>query len=70
MELLRSANVVLRFPLEPCVLVALAYWGAITSLRLPARIAMAVALPLVVAVAVLLAVLYIVKRILMAMWDQ
>jgi hypothetical protein len=50
MELLKSSNLVLRFLLELCVLAALAYWGATVSLRLPARIAIAVGLPLVVAV--------------------
>jgi hypothetical protein len=50
MELLKSANLALRFLLELCMLAALAYWGATTSLQLPARIAIAVGLPLVVAV--------------------
>ena len=50
MELVKSGNVVLRFLLELCVLAALANWGATISLRLPARIAIAVGLPLVVAV--------------------
>jgi Protein of unknown function (DUF2568) len=50
MEILKSANVVLRFLLELCVLAAVAFWGATTSLRVPARIALAVSLPLIVAV--------------------
>jgi hypothetical protein len=48
-ELLKSGNIVLRFLLELCVLAALAFWGATTSLRLPARIALAIVLPLIVA---------------------
>jgi hypothetical protein len=48
-ELLKSGNIVLRFLLELCVLAALAFWGATTSLRLPARIASAIVLPLIVA---------------------
>jgi hypothetical protein len=50
MELLKSGNLILRFLLELCVLAALAYWGATTHLRLPARIAIAVGLQLIVAV--------------------
>ena len=34
MDLLKSANIVLRFLLELCVLAALAFWGATTHFRL------------------------------------
>ena len=111
MELLKSGNVLLRFLLELCVLAALAFWGATTRLRLPARIAIAIGLPLIVAVvwalvvspgaridlgplrlvvelavfaagvaallargrilpAVLLAILYLINKVLMTVWDQ
>jgi hypothetical protein len=49
-DLLKSANLLLRFLLELCVLAAVAYWGATTGFRLPARIGLAVGLPLLVAV--------------------
>jgi hypothetical protein len=112
MEVLRPGNLLLRFALELCVLAALAYWGATTTLRLPGRIALAIAIPGVVAavwslvvapkarvdlgpvfrlaveivifaaavtalavrhqllLAVLLALLYLLNRVLMAIWRQ
>ena len=51
MELVKSANVVLRFALELCVLAALAYWGATAKLHLVGRIALAITVPLAAAVA-------------------
>jgi Protein of unknown function (DUF2568) len=111
MQVLKSGNLILRFLLELCVLAALAYWGPTTHLRLPARIAVAIGLPLIVAavwalvvspgaridlgplrlvievvifaagvaalllrerilLGVLLAVVYVVNKILMTVWDQ
>ncbi len=112
MDVLKSGNVLLRLALELCALAALAYWGATTTLRLPGRIALAIAVPVVVAgvwflvvapnaridlgpvfrlvveviifaaavaalavrhqllLAVLLALLYLLNRVLMAIWRQ
>ena len=51
MELVKSANLLLRFLLELCALAALAYWGATAKVRLAARIALAITVPLAAAVA-------------------
>jgi hypothetical protein len=50
MELLRSANLVLRFLLELCALAALGYWGASAKPQLAGRILLAIAVPLVAVV--------------------
>ena len=112
MEALKPGNLLLRFTLELCVLAALAYWGATTTLGLPGRITLAIAVPVLVAavwflvaarnaridlgpvfrlvveiiifaaaitalavrhqllLAVLLALLYLLNRVLMAIWRQ
>jgi hypothetical protein len=48
---LTVANLVLRFALELCALWALGYWGAHVTASLPARIALAVTVPLAAAAA-------------------
>jgi Protein of unknown function (DUF2568) len=112
MDLVKSANLVLRFLLELCALAALAYWGATTRFHLALRILLAIAVPLTAALvwglivapsaplrvgsvarfgvellvfaaaivalivrhrmvlALILALLYIINRVLMAVWDQ
>lgn len=51
MELVKSANLILRFVLELCALAALAYWGATTKVNIAGRIALAITVPLAAAVA-------------------
>jgi Protein of unknown function (DUF2568) len=51
MDLVKSANLLLRFLLELCALAALAYWGATAKAHIAARIALAIAVPLAAAVA-------------------
>ncbi len=50
MHILRLANLALRFLLELCALVAVAYWGATATTGLVGRIGLAIALPSTVAV--------------------
>jgi Protein of unknown function (DUF2568) len=50
MELVKSANILLRFLLELCALAALAYWGATTRMRIAGRIILAITVPLAAAV--------------------
>jgi hypothetical protein len=50
MEVVKSANLVLRFVLELGALASLAYWGATTRLQLAGRILLAIGVPLVAAV--------------------
>jgi len=50
MEVVKSANLVLRLLLELCALASLTYWGATTKLHLAGRILLAIAVPLVAAV--------------------
>jgi Protein of unknown function (DUF2568) len=49
-ELIKSANLVLRFLLELCALVALAYWGFQTGRGLIVKIALGIGVPLLAAV--------------------
>jgi Protein of unknown function (DUF2568) len=51
MELVDSANLILRFVLELCALAALAYWNATTKVHIAGRIALAITVPLAAAVA-------------------
>jgi hypothetical protein len=51
MDLVKSANLLLRLLLELCALAALAYWGATAKVHIAARIALAIAVPLAAAVA-------------------
>ena len=51
MELVKSANLLLRFLLELCALAALAYWGATAKVHIAARVALAITVPLAAAVA-------------------
>ena len=63
MDTVKAANLVLRFLLELCVLAAVAFWGATTAVvALLARER--------VLLGVLLAVVYVVNKILMTVWDQ
>ena len=50
MEILKSANLLLRFLLELCALAALGYWGFQASQSLPVKIGLAVGAPLLAAV--------------------
>jgi hypothetical protein len=50
MDLIKSANLALRFLLELCVLTATAYWGATGQRRRGRRLLLAVAAPLTVGV--------------------
>ena len=50
MDLIKSANLALRFLLELCALAATAYWGATGDRRRGRRILLAVATPLAVGV--------------------
>jgi hypothetical protein len=50
LELIKGANLVLRFLLELCVLGALGYWGFKTGGGLLAKIALGIGAPLVAAV--------------------
>ena len=50
LELIKSANLGLRFLLELCVLVALGYWGFKTGRALIGKSALGIGAPLVVAV--------------------
>ena len=50
MDLIKSANLALRFLLELCALAATAYWGATGERRRGRRILLAVATPLAVGV--------------------
>lgn len=50
MEILKGANLALRFVLELCALAALGYWGYQAGQGLIAKIALAAAAPLVAAV--------------------
>jgi hypothetical protein len=50
MEVIKTANVALRFLLELCVLVALGYWGFRTGQGLFAKIGLGIGVPLLAAV--------------------
>src|SRR5437764_5435671 len=50
MEVIKTANVALRFLLELCILVALGYWGVQTGQGLLAKIGLGIGVPLVAAV--------------------
>ena len=50
MELIKSANLVLRFLLELCALVALAYWGFQIGRGLTVKIGLGIGAPLLAAV--------------------
>jgi hypothetical protein len=50
MEIIKAANLALRFLLELCALAALAYWGFQTGQGLVAKIGLAVGAPLLAAV--------------------
>jgi hypothetical protein len=50
MELIKTANVALRFLLELCVLAALGYWGFRTGQGLLAKIGLGIGVPLLAAV--------------------
>jgi Protein of unknown function (DUF2568) len=50
LELIKGANLALRFLLELCALVALGYWGFKTGSGEPAKIALGIGAPLVAAV--------------------
>jgi hypothetical protein len=50
MELIKGANLALRFLLELCALAALAYWGYHATANRATNIALAIAAPLVAAV--------------------
>jgi Protein of unknown function (DUF2568) len=47
----QSANLALRFLLELCALAAVSYWGWQAGASFPAKLALAIGVPLVVAVA-------------------
>jgi len=51
MEAIKTANVVLRFLLELCVLAALGYWGFQTGQSLLAKIGLGIGVPVLAAVA-------------------
>jgi hypothetical protein len=50
MEVIKTANVVLRFLLEVCILLALGYWGFQTGQGLLAKIGLGIGVPLLAAV--------------------
>ena len=50
MEILKSANLLLRFLLELCALAALGYWGFQFGQNLPVKIGLAIGAPLIAAV--------------------
>lgn len=50
MEVIKTANVALRFLLELCILVALGYWGVQTGQGLLAKIGLGIGVPLIAAV--------------------
>ena len=50
LELIKGANLLLRFLLELCALGALGYWGFKTGSGLVAKIGLGIGAPLVVAV--------------------
>ena len=50
MEIVQSVNLVLRFLLELCILVAIGYWGFKTGAQTITKIGLGIGLPLVVAV--------------------
>jgi hypothetical protein len=50
MELIKGANLALRFLLELCTLVALGYWGFKTGSGAIAKVALGISVPLVAAV--------------------
>jgi hypothetical protein len=50
MEIVKSVNLVLRFLLELCILVAIGYWGFKTGAQTIIKIGLGLGLPLLVAV--------------------
>jgi hypothetical protein len=50
MEVIKTANVALRFLLELCILVALGYWGFQTGKGLLAKIGLGIGVPVLAAV--------------------
>ena len=50
MEILKSANLLLRFLLELCALAALGYWGFRTGQSMPVKLLLGIGAPLVAAV--------------------
>ncbi len=50
MEIVKSVNLVLRFLLELCILVAIGYWGFKTQTQTFIKIGLGIGLPLLVAV--------------------
>ena len=49
-EVIKGANLTLRFPLELCTLIALGYWGFKTGSRAIAKVSLGIGCPLVAAV--------------------
>jgi hypothetical protein len=73
-DVVKQANLALRFVLELAALATLGYWGATADKGRLVRVGLAVAAPLVAAIAWVLALalagIYVVNRVLMEVWDQ